>query len=52
VAMEDYIIQRKCSTKAIGLDCGVSYYFSTIDQVGNFEAVEKNSLSQKLRKLM
>ena len=33
-------IERKCGTKAIGLDWGVSHYFSTIAQDGNFNQVE------------
>lgn len=40
VSMEYDSIERKCGTKAIGLDWGVSYYFSTIDQDGNFNQVE------------
>jgi len=40
VSMEYAHIERICGTKAIGLDWGVSYYFSTIDQDGNFEQVE------------
>lgn len=38
--MEYGSIERQCSTKAIGLDWGVSHYFSTVDQDGNFEQVE------------
>lgn len=40
VSMEYDSIERQCGTKAIGLDWGVSHYFSTIDQDGNFEQVE------------
>src|SRR5690606_28654754 len=40
VSMEYNAIERTCGTKAIGLDWGVSHYFSTIDQDGRFEQVE------------
>lgn len=40
VSMEYDHIERKCGNSAIGLDWGVSYYFSTIDQDGNVEQVE------------
>ncbi|WP_158075552.1 transposase, partial [Salinivibrio costicola] len=40
VSMEYDSIERQCGTKAIGLDWGVSHYFSTIDQDGHFEQVE------------
>lgn len=38
--MEYGSIETQCGTKAIGLDWGVSHYFSTVDQDGNFEQVE------------
>lgn len=51
VSMEYNSIERKCGTKALGLDWGVSHYFSFIDHDGNFEQVAnprylKNSKEQ------
>ena len=40
VSFEYEQIERKCGTKAIGLDWGVDYYFSIVDHDGNFEQVE------------
>jgi len=40
VSMEYDAIKRECGTKAIGLDWGVSHYFSIIDQDGKFTQVE------------
>jgi putative transposase len=40
VSMQYDSIERRCGTKAIGLDWGVSHYFTTIDQNGHVEQVE------------
>lgn len=40
VSFEYEQIERKCGTKAIGLDWGVEYYFSIVDHDCNFEQVE------------
>jgi len=40
VSMEYNEIKRKSGTKALGVDWGVSHYFSLIDQDGNFDQIE------------
>lgn len=52
VSMEYDSIERKCGTKAIGLDWGVSHYFSTIDQDGNFEQVENPRYLRNSKELL
>ena len=52
VSMEYESIQRSCGTKAKGLDWGVSHYFSTIDQDGNFTQVENPRFLRKSKDLL
>jgi putative transposase len=47
VSMEYHHIERKSGTKAVGLDWGVSHYFSTIDQDGHFEQVDNPRFLRK-----
>ena len=52
VAMEYGSIDRKCGTKAIGLDWGVSHYFSIIDHNGIFEQVENPRYLKNSKELL
>lgn len=47
VSMEYDSIERKSGTKAIGLDWGVSHFFSIIDQDGNFDQIENPRFFKK-----
>lgn len=52
VSMEYDAIERKCGTKAIGVDWGVDYYFSIIDHDGHFEQVKNPRYLKRSKELL